>query len=79
MCLFFMATAHRLIQHKMNIQCLDESSRGAHLVGIEWYTGSDTDADVPTLAVAYDNGRIQIMRNQYDESTRTESCPRNVL
>ena len=52
----------------MTIHCLDESARAAKIIGIEWYNGTDVDSDVPTLAVAYDNGRVQIMRNQYDES-----------
>ena len=39
------------------------------IVGINWYDGGEgcSDPTAPTLAVAFENGRVQIMRNEGDE------------
>lgn len=43
---------------------------GAMVVGLTWYNGRNgyVDPDCPTLAICYDNGRMQIMRNESDDS-----------
>ena len=40
------------------------------MVGLTWYNGRNgyVDPDCPTLAICYDNGRMQIMRNESDDS-----------
>jgi WD repeat-containing protein 35 len=46
-----------------------DTPAGARVAAIEWYDGAEghSVADAPTLAVAFDNGRVQIMRNVEDE------------
>jgi WD repeat-containing protein 35 len=41
---------------------------GARLIGLEWYDGAEGYAlpDLPCLAVAFENGRVQIMRGEED-------------
>lgn len=43
---------------------------GAMVVGLTWYNGRNgyVEPDCPTLAICYDNGRMQIMRNESDDS-----------
>jgi WD repeat-containing protein 35 len=43
--------------------------RQVPIVGINWYDGGEGCSDplAPTLAIAYENGRVQIMRNESDE------------
>jgi hypothetical protein len=47
-------------------------SEGANLkiVGMEWYNGMNgyTQARVPCLAIGFDSGLIQIMRDERDSS-----------
>ena len=40
------------------------------LAGIDWYDGSEgyIDGACPCLAIGYQNGRVQIMRNERDDS-----------
>ena len=56
---------------KMNIQCLSNSgSANNKVVTLHWYSGKHglVHRDAPTLAICYDNGRMQIMRDENDES-----------
>ena len=55
----------------MNIQCLPSGAAGeAQVVVLDWYNGSHgyIEADCPTLVICYDVGRMQIMRNENDDS-----------
>lgn len=57
-------------QSRLNIQCLGSMGLGAMVVGLTWYNGRNGyfEQDCPTLAICYDNGRMQIMRNESDDS-----------
>ena len=54
----------------MNIQCLTNISQLARVVALQWYDGKSgfTDEDSPALAICYDNGRVQMMTNETDDS-----------
>jgi WD repeat-containing protein 35 len=55
----------------MNIQCLPSGAAGeAQVVVLDWYNGNHgyIEADCPTLVICYDIGRMQIMRNENDDS-----------
>ena len=43
---------------------------GAIIVGLTWYNGNNgyVEPDCPALVICYDNGRMQIMRNESDDS-----------
>ena len=43
---------------------------GARLAAIDWYDGQNgfVSPDSPALAICYQNGRCQIMKNESDES-----------
>eukprot|EP01135_Chromosphaera_perkinsii_P001605 Nk52_evm75s207 gene=Nk52_evmTU75s207 len=51
------------------ITCLQNVVGVPRFAGIEWYNGSHgyVESDCPCLAIAYKNGRIQLMRNQRDD------------
>eukprot|EP01116_Phalansterium_solitarium_P021577 TRINITY_DN6773_c0_g1_i3.p1 TRINITY_DN6773_c0_g1~~TRINITY_DN6773_c0_g1_i3.p1 ORF type:complete len:1019 (-),score=496.25 TRINITY_DN6773_c0_g1_i3:92-3148(-) len=51
------------------IQGVAEGEQAVEIVGIDWYDGSQgyVDPNAPSLAVAFSNGRIQLMRNEVDE------------
>ena len=55
----------------MNIQCLRGASGAVQLASVEWYSGVNGYAapHCPSLVVAFDNGRAQLMRNELDECT----------
>ncbi|MCL4131009.1 UNVERIFIED_CONTAM: hypothetical protein GTU68_000378, partial [Idotea baltica] len=55
--------------NRLNIQCLGSLAAGASVVGLEWYNGRNgyIEPDCPALSVCYNNGRMQIMRNQNDD------------
>ena len=59
------------VQEKMNIQCLRGASGAVQLASVEWYSGVSGYAapHCPSLVVAFDNGRAQLMRNELDECT----------
>ena len=55
----------------MNIQCLSNSNQAINkVVTLHWYNGKYglVHREAPTLAICYDNGRMQIMRDESDES-----------
>ena len=53
---------------KLPIYAVSEGS-GTRLVGISWYNGLSgyVEPNVPSLAIAFENGRIQIMRDDTDD------------
>ncbi|CAG0879889.1 unnamed protein product [Darwinula stevensoni] len=55
---------------KLNIQCLaNVGSTSCNIVGLHWYSGKNghIEPDCPVLATCYDNGRMQIMKNENDD------------
>lgn len=55
---------------KMNIQCLTNTSQTARIISLQWYDGKhgQIETDAPSLMVCYENGRVQIMKNETDEN-----------
>ncbi|EDO46375.1 predicted protein [Nematostella vectensis] len=55
---------------KLTLFCLTNVTGAVRIAGINWYSGADgySDADIPCLAICFDNGRMQIMRHELDES-----------
>lgn len=52
---------------KLSIQCVIlNASRTISVVGMSWYHGQVTQ-NRPTLAICYENGKLQIMKNENDE------------
>jgi WD repeat-containing protein 35 len=62
--------SHGSYNEKMNIQCLRGASGAVQLASVKWYSGVNGYAapNCPSLVVAFDNGRAQLMRNELDES-----------
>jgi WD repeat-containing protein 35 len=54
----------------VEIQCLEDVPGNAKITSIDWYDGTFgyTEVDCPTLCVCFDNGRLQIMQNEHDNS-----------
>lgn len=51
----------------MNIQCVQLSSaRSVNVVGLNWHSGF-TQGNRPVLAICYENGKIQLMKNENDD------------
>lgn len=54
-------------QMKLNIQCVSLSSnKSISVVGLAWFNGP-IPANRPTLAICFENGWAQIMRNENDD------------
>uniref|UniRef100_A0A8B9CGV6 WD repeat-containing protein 35 n=1 Tax=Anser brachyrhynchus TaxID=132585 RepID=A0A8B9CGV6_9AVES len=55
---------------KMKLSCLANLTGAFHIAGIHWYHGTEgyVEPDCPCLAVCYDNGRCQIMRDENDQN-----------
>uniref|UniRef100_A0A6A7G3L3 WD repeat-containing protein 35 n=4 Tax=Hirondellea gigas TaxID=1518452 RepID=A0A6A7G3L3_9CRUS len=56
--------------NRVQVQCLGSSvGSGALVVGLSWYHGQHghVEPDCPVLAICYDNGRMQLMRNEGDD------------
>ena len=55
---------------KLNIQCLTNTSQLTQVVSLQWYDGKHglPQPESPTLVICYDNGRLQMMVNESDES-----------
>lgn len=53
---------------KLDIQCLEPMVTDATIVGIDWYDGKYgyMHALCPSLAICYENGRMQLMCNEND-------------
>lgn len=61
-----------LVQVKMKLSCLVNLTGTFRIAGIHWYHGAEgyVEPDCPCLAVCYENGRCQIMRDENDHSKR---------
>ena len=67
-------------QSKMQIMCLSNVTGAVHIAGIQWYKGEGgyMEPNCPSLAVCFDNGRCQIMRDEGDECRHALSyCTNN--
>ncbi|NXQ88879.1 WDR35 protein, partial [Nyctibius grandis] len=55
---------------KMKLSCLVNVTGAFSIAGIHWYHGTEgyIEPDCPCLAVCYDNGRCQIMREENDHN-----------
>lgn len=52
---------------KVNIQCVTlTSTKSVSVVGLNWYSGF-VQGKRPALAIAYETGKIQLMKNEYDD------------
>lgn len=52
---------------KLNIQCVNPApARYMHVAGMSWFHGN-VSTNRPTLAVCYENGKLQLMRNENDD------------
>lgn len=58
-----------IYSHRCPIYCLDSGTEGTvAIAGIDWYAGgSNSDNQVPTLCVGFENGRVQVMRSDSDD------------
>jgi hypothetical protein len=54
----------------VNIQCLSSVTQLSKVVTLHWYNGKHghVHREASTLAICYDNGRMQIMRDESDDS-----------
>ena len=59
-----------VFKSKLNIQCLTNTSQMTQVVSLQWYDGKHglPQPESPTLVICYDNGRLQMMVNESDES-----------
>ncbi|XP_064652091.1 WD repeat-containing protein 35-like [Lineus longissimus] len=55
---------------KVQVYCLTNVTGAVHIAGLEWYNGEYgyVEPNAPCLALCYDSGRCQIMRNETDEN-----------
>lgn len=53
---------------KIEIQCLDNTNIEAPVVCLDWYNGKNGYVHMlcPSLAICYENGRLQLMSNEND-------------
>mmetsp|Transcript_10684 Transcript_10684/g.30908 ORF Transcript_10684/g.30908 Transcript_10684/m.30908 type:complete len:1031 (+) Transcript_10684:210-3302(+) len=58
-----------IYSHKVAIHCLDEGTHtNVPVAGIQWYDGHrGPEPTVPALAIAFENGRVQLMRCDTDD------------
>lgn len=58
-----------IFQSKMKVFCLTNVTGAIQIAGLEWYNGQSgfVEPNCPTLALCFDNGRCQIMKNETDE------------
>ena len=59
-----------LLQSKLVVQCLSDVTGVVKLIGVEWFDGRDghVGPTMPSLIVAFDNGRCQFMTHELDDS-----------
>jgi WD repeat-containing protein 35 len=59
-----------LKQTRLAIYCLLNVTGLVKLTALEWYNGANgyLEPNCPCLAVAYDNGRAQLMKHELDDS-----------
>ena len=53
---------------KLPLYCLEDSAAATSLVGIQWYDGAEglLSLNQPVLAIGFENGRLQLMRDETD-------------
>ncbi|KAI3383681.1 hypothetical protein SNEBB_009265 [Seison nebaliae] len=58
-----------VFMQQLPINCLDDKMTKLDVVALKWYDGRRgfVSAEAPTLAIAFPNGRLQLMRHAYDE------------
>ena len=51
------------------LYAIEDSVGAVQIVGIHWYDGAEgySDPSAPSLAIAFENGRVQVMRSDSDE------------
>uniref|UniRef100_A0A663EVR7 WD repeat-containing protein 35 n=1 Tax=Aquila chrysaetos chrysaetos TaxID=223781 RepID=A0A663EVR7_AQUCH len=66
---------------KMKLSCLVNLTGAFSIAGIHWYHGTEgyIEPDCPCLAVCYDNGRCQIMRDENDHNPVLIDTSMNVV
>ncbi|XP_010201833.1 WD repeat-containing protein 35 isoform X2 [Colius striatus] len=66
---------------KMKLSCLVNLTGAFSIAGIHWYHGTEgyIEPDCPCLAVCYDNGRCQIMRDENDHNPVLIDTGMNVI
>lgn len=54
---------------KLKIQCLPSIQIIVHIAYVHWYNGKNGYYcdNCPVLAIAYQSGHVQLMRNQHDD------------
>lgn len=69
--LIIASTKRVACQGKVELYCLVNVTGAVSLAALDWYNGrlGYAEPDCPCLAVCFDNGRCQIMRNEADDST----------
>ena len=63
-------------QTRLSLNCLLRVNGAVKISGIEWYNGINgyISLNCPCLAVAFDNGRAQIMKHELDGSESCRAC-----
>jgi WD repeat-containing protein 35 len=57
---------------KIPLYAVDDSpNNGVNIIGIHWYDGAEGHLDVkaPTLAIAFENGAVQVTRGEQDDNS----------
>ncbi|XP_033121645.1 WD repeat-containing protein 35-like isoform X2 [Anneissia japonica] len=56
--------------NRLTVYCLTNVTGALHIAGIDWYDGQHgyVEPNCPCLAICFDNGRAQIMKNENDEN-----------
>ena len=64
------------VQSKLVLHCLVGVTGVVKIAGMEWYNGVSgyVEPNCPCLAVAFDNGRAQIMRHELDNGELCMLC-----
>lgn len=55
---------------RINIACHDTTFETVPIVGLDWFNGvnSSMSMQCPNLAITFENGKTQLMRNENDTS-----------
>jgi hypothetical protein len=65
----------------VDIQCLSNVTQSPQVISLQWFSGVQqtppSAEPEPALAIAYDNGRIQLMRNENDDGESTNDLSGN--
>ena len=57
---------------KIKVSCLPAVHVIVHIAAVHWYNGRNgyVEENCPVLAIIYQSGHMQLMRNQHDDSKR---------